>query len=179
MDNGEAASFAEALQELKDRTPHSFETLATHIGISRSALHRYCTAKGVPSDFAVVERFGKRCRASREELIELHRLWTLAGAARAPAARRARVTSAAPAADPAEEAGTRRARRARPWVTGLAGAAVTATAVGIVLSAVRAVRRRAGGRPRRGAGVLSAGRSRPGTSRSAAPRPPGPALWAG
>lgn len=70
--------FAAALRELKKRTPHSFEMLAARTGISRSALHRYCSGKSVPADFATVERFAKRCGADREELIGLHRLWVRA-----------------------------------------------------------------------------------------------------
>ena len=34
--------FAAALLALKERTPHSYETLAGRLDISRSALHRYC-----------------------------------------------------------------------------------------------------------------------------------------
>ena len=69
---------AAALSELKNRTPHSFETLAARTGISRSALHRYCSGKSVPADFATVERFAQRCGADRKELVGLHRLWVRA-----------------------------------------------------------------------------------------------------
>ncbi|QCD55581.1 helix-turn-helix domain-containing protein [Streptomyces hawaiiensis] len=76
--------FAAALRELKDRTPHSFETLAARTGISRSALHRYCSGTSVPADFATVERFAKRCGADRDELVGLHRLWVRATEPDAP-----------------------------------------------------------------------------------------------
>ncbi|MFJ4813876.1 helix-turn-helix domain-containing protein [Streptomyces sp. NPDC088801] len=84
MGHGGGTDFAAALRELKDRTPHSFETLAARTGISRSALHRYCSGKSVPADFATVERFAKRCGADREELVGLHRLWVRATEPEAP-----------------------------------------------------------------------------------------------
>jgi transcriptional regulator with XRE-family HTH domain len=68
-----------ALRELKNRTPHSFESLAMRTGVSRSALHRYCTGASLPADFGPVERFARHCGATRAELIELHRLWVQAG----------------------------------------------------------------------------------------------------
>ncbi|PJE96123.1 peptidoglycan-binding protein [Streptomyces carminius] len=70
--------FASALRELKERTPHSYETLAARLDLSRSALHRYCSGKAVPPDFGTVELLARQCGAGRDELTELHRLWTLA-----------------------------------------------------------------------------------------------------
>ncbi|MFF7718831.1 helix-turn-helix domain-containing protein [Streptomyces luteogriseus] len=84
MGHGGGTEFATALRKFKDRTPHSFETLAARTGISRSALHRYCSGKSVPADFATVERFAKRCGADREELVGLHRLWVRATEPDAP-----------------------------------------------------------------------------------------------
>ncbi|MEV8113473.1 helix-turn-helix domain-containing protein [Streptomyces xiamenensis] len=71
-------AFAGRLRELKDGTSHSFESLARRIGVSRSTLHRYCQGKGVPGEFATVERFARACKADRAVLTELHRLWVLA-----------------------------------------------------------------------------------------------------
>ncbi|WP_051130983.1 helix-turn-helix domain-containing protein [Streptomyces sp. AA0539] len=71
-------AFAERLRQLKDGTSHSFESLARRIGVSRSTLHRYCTGKGVPGEFATVERLARACKADRAALTELHRLWVLA-----------------------------------------------------------------------------------------------------
>ncbi|MFJ8590252.1 helix-turn-helix domain-containing protein [Streptomyces sp. NPDC093598] len=78
MGHGGGTDLAAALRELKERTPHSFETLAARTGTSRSALHRYCSGKSVPADFATVERFAKQCGADRGELVGLHRLWVQA-----------------------------------------------------------------------------------------------------
>ncbi|NJP65313.1 helix-turn-helix domain-containing protein [Streptomyces spiramenti] len=71
-------AFAEKLRELKGNTSHSFESIARRTGVSRSTLHRYCSGKGVPAEFATVERFARCCRAERADLTELHRLWVLA-----------------------------------------------------------------------------------------------------
>ncbi|WP_181008841.1 helix-turn-helix domain-containing protein [Streptomyces sp. SM12] len=71
-------AFAEKLRELKGGTSHSFESIARRTGVSRSTLHRYCSGKGVPAEFATVERFARCCRADRADLTELHRLWVLA-----------------------------------------------------------------------------------------------------
>lgn len=78
MRRTEEAAFASALRALKERTPHSFETLSARTGISRSALHRYCAGKAIPAEFATVERFAKRCGADRAELVDLHHLWVQA-----------------------------------------------------------------------------------------------------
>ncbi|KJK41855.1 hypothetical protein UK15_00080 [Streptomyces variegatus] len=76
--------FAEALLALKERTPHSYETLATRLDISRSALHRYCSGRAVPADFDVVRRLARQAGADRDEVTELHRLWVLASEPRTP-----------------------------------------------------------------------------------------------
>lgn len=76
------AGFAAALRALKERTPHSYASLAERTGISRSALHRYCTGKAVPADFAVVMHLARQARAQPDELRELHRLWAVATALR-------------------------------------------------------------------------------------------------
>ncbi|MFW6690357.1 helix-turn-helix domain-containing protein [Streptomyces sp. MAR4 CNX-425] len=77
-----AQEFAARLLELKVRSDRTFEALSLRVGVSRSALHRYCSGRGVPADYAVVERLGRLCRADERELSELHRLWVLADAAR-------------------------------------------------------------------------------------------------
>lgn len=76
-------AFADRLRQLKERTPHSYASLSARAGVSRSALHRYCSGHAVPARFAVVERLGRWCGADRAELLDLHRLWVLARDARA------------------------------------------------------------------------------------------------
>jgi hypothetical protein len=78
-DGGE---FARLLRELKDRSGHSYGTLSKRLHMSTSTLHRYCNGDAVPTDYAPVERLARFCRASPEELVELHRQWVLADAGR-------------------------------------------------------------------------------------------------
>ncbi|TCO55870.1 glycosyl hydrolase family 39 [Actinocrispum wychmicini] len=93
--------FARFLHELKDRSGRSYQALAAHTGISASALHRYCRGDGVPRQFAVVEKVGMVCGASKAELVELHRLWVLADAHRdLPADRAEPIPVAAPVVTP-------------------------------------------------------------------------------
>ncbi|MEV6618107.1 helix-turn-helix transcriptional regulator [Streptomyces sp. NPDC051051] len=77
-----AAEFAELLRELKDRSGLSYGTLAKRLHMSTSTLHRYCNGDAVPTDYAPVERLARLCKASPAELVELHRRWVLADAAR-------------------------------------------------------------------------------------------------
>ena len=72
------SEFAEALRGLKERTPHSYETLATGMGVSRSTLHRYCAGKAVPAEFEPVRRLAEQAEASPQDVAELRRLWELA-----------------------------------------------------------------------------------------------------
>lgn len=72
------AGFAGLLRELKDRSGHSYGTLAKRLHMSTSTLHRYCRGDVVPTDYAPVERLARLCKASPEELLELHRRWVLA-----------------------------------------------------------------------------------------------------
>ncbi|MBO1337836.1 helix-turn-helix transcriptional regulator [Streptomyces sp. VRA16 Mangrove soil] len=74
--------FAELLRELKDRSGLSYGVLAKRLHMSTSTLHRYCNGTAVPNDYAPVERFARLCKARPEELVELHRRWILADAAR-------------------------------------------------------------------------------------------------
>ncbi|MER5931755.1 helix-turn-helix transcriptional regulator [Streptomyces sp. NPDC002054] len=76
------AGFAGLLRELKDRSGHSYGTLAKRLHMSTSTLHRYCTGDVVPTDYAPVERLARLCKASPEELVELHRRWVMADANR-------------------------------------------------------------------------------------------------
>lgn len=73
----DATRLACLLQVLKDRTDRSYEALSRRVGVSRSALHRYCRGEVVPA-LEVVVRFGKVCGASPVEAEELLRYWALA-----------------------------------------------------------------------------------------------------
>ncbi|MFI8261320.1 MULTISPECIES: transcriptional regulator [unclassified Streptomyces] len=105
------AGFARLLRELKDRSGLSYGTLAKRLHMSTSTLHRYCIGDVVPADYAPVERLARLCKASPEELVELHRAWVLADANRLrkggePGARTASAESPVVTlpADPAEPA---------------------------------------------------------------------------
>ncbi|MFF9340206.1 MULTISPECIES: helix-turn-helix domain-containing protein [unclassified Streptomyces] len=78
-------ALAEALRELKERTPQSYDTLASQLNVSRSALHRYCTGRAVPPDFQVVELLARHANAQGREISDLYRKWDLARESR-PAA---------------------------------------------------------------------------------------------
>nr|WP_069770072.1 helix-turn-helix transcriptional regulator [Streptomyces sp. LUP30] len=90
--------FASLLTELKGRTERSYGSLARHLGMNTSTLHRYCAGEALPQDFAPVERLAEFCGATPEERLELHRRWLRAAAAR----QRPRDT----AAETPEQAGT-------------------------------------------------------------------------
>ncbi|KQX70730.1 helix-turn-helix transcriptional regulator [Streptomyces sp. Root1310] len=77
-----ATEFAELLRELKERSGLSYGMLAKRLHMSTSTLHRYCNGDAVPTDYAPVERLARLCKASPQELVELHRRWVLADAAR-------------------------------------------------------------------------------------------------
>ncbi|MGW8971013.1 helix-turn-helix domain-containing protein [Streptomyces platensis] len=81
-DAGDADAFAELLRGLKERSGLSYGTLAKRLHMSTSTLHRYCRGSAVPTEYAPAERLARVCRATPEELIELHRRWILADAAR-------------------------------------------------------------------------------------------------
>ncbi|MEV6978065.1 helix-turn-helix transcriptional regulator [Kitasatospora sp. NPDC093806] len=78
----ETDEFAGMLRTLKERSGHSYGVLATRLHTSTSTLHRYCNGAAVPAEYAPVERFARVCGASDAELVELHRHWILADAAR-------------------------------------------------------------------------------------------------
>lgn len=77
-----AAAFAALLGELKERSGLSYGVLAKRLHMGTSTLHRYCNGDAVPTDYAPVERLARLCKASPEELVELHRRWVLADAGR-------------------------------------------------------------------------------------------------
>ncbi|MEU0948214.1 helix-turn-helix transcriptional regulator [Streptomyces canus] len=92
--------FAQLLRELKDRSGLSYGTLAKRLHMSTSTLHRYCNGTAVPVDYAPVERLARVCRATPQELVELHRRWILADSERGR-----RPDQAAAAKEPAQEGG--------------------------------------------------------------------------
>jgi plasmid maintenance system antidote protein VapI len=77
--------FAGLLGELKQRSGLSYGVLAKRLHVSTSTLHRYVNGDAVPTDYAPVERLARACRATPEELVELHRRWVLADALRGQA----------------------------------------------------------------------------------------------
>ncbi|MFQ6198160.1 helix-turn-helix domain-containing protein [Streptomyces sp. NPDC000405] len=104
----ETEEFAELLRELKSRSGQSYAGLAKRLHMSTSTVHRYCNGDAVPAEYAPVERFARVCGAKPEELVELHRHWILADAAR----RRKAATSRAVAAPSATEGATEGAAEA-------------------------------------------------------------------
>ncbi|WP_217139634.1 helix-turn-helix transcriptional regulator [Streptomyces sp. AC627_RSS907] len=74
--------FAGLLRELKERSGLSYGALGKRLHMSASTLHRYVSGEVVPVEFAPVERLARVCRATPEELLELHRRWIRADALR-------------------------------------------------------------------------------------------------
>ncbi|MHA5049716.1 helix-turn-helix domain-containing protein [Streptomyces sp. SD15] len=74
--------FSELLGQLKERSGLSYGVLGKRLHMSASTLHRYVNGDAVPTDYAPVERFARVCKATPEELVELHRRWVLADARR-------------------------------------------------------------------------------------------------
>ncbi|CAM5702416.1 helix-turn-helix domain-containing protein [Streptomyces fumanus] len=74
--------FAGLLRELKERSGLSYGVLGKRLHMSASTLHRYVKGEVVPAEFAPVERLARLCRATPEELLELHRRWIRADALR-------------------------------------------------------------------------------------------------
>ncbi|MEU0037965.1 helix-turn-helix transcriptional regulator [Streptomyces sp. NPDC006333] len=93
--------FAGLLRELKERSGLSYGALAKRLHVSTSTLHRYVNGDAVPTDYAPVERLARVCRATPEELVELHRRWVLADALRGQ-----KGTAAGALAGAAADAGT-------------------------------------------------------------------------
>ncbi|GAB2959066.1 helix-turn-helix transcriptional regulator [Streptomyces pseudoechinosporeus] len=101
----ELSEFSELLGRLKERSGLSYGVLGKRLHTSASTLHRYVNGDAVPTDYAPVERFARVCKATPEELVELHRRWVLADARR-----RQKAGGAPPEEEPqartAAEAGT-------------------------------------------------------------------------
>ncbi|MFC8131078.1 helix-turn-helix domain-containing protein [Streptomyces sp. NPDC057302] len=92
-----AGDLAELLRELKERSGLSYGALAKRLHVSTSTLHRYVSGSAVPTEFAPLERLARVCKASREEMVEVHRRWILADASRGD---RKAGEAASPAATP-------------------------------------------------------------------------------
>ncbi|GGT36528.1 transcriptional regulator [Streptomyces kurssanovii] len=99
MDDATEATeaFARKLSELRERSGRTYGSLARRVGVGASTLHRYCSGRTVPMEFAPVERLARLCGCQGEELVGLHRLWVLADAARGT--RQERTLKAAPDTD--------------------------------------------------------------------------------
>ncbi|MFI1954643.1 helix-turn-helix domain-containing protein [Streptomyces xinghaiensis] len=138
----EKAEFAELLRGLKDRSGLSYGTLAKRLHMSASTLHRYCNGDAVPADYAPVERLARLCKATPDELVEVHRRWVVAGAARDRERRAAAAAAAAAgtAAGTAQADGTAAPGREAPNapVDGLPGPGARAGAAGATGSAAPA-----------------------------------------
>ncbi|MFD5629728.1 helix-turn-helix domain-containing protein [Streptomyces sp. NPDC127072] len=100
--------FPELLGRLKERSGLSYGVLGKRLHMSASTLHRYVNGDAVPTDYAPVERFARVCRATPEELLELHRRWILADA------RRGQKTGAASAKTGAASAETETRAETKP-----------------------------------------------------------------
>ncbi|MYR61938.1 helix-turn-helix domain-containing protein, partial [Streptomyces sp. SID625] len=74
--------FAGLLRELKERSGLSYGALGKRLHMSASTVHRYVSGDVVPTDYAPVERLARLCRATPDELLELHRRWVRADALR-------------------------------------------------------------------------------------------------
>ncbi|MFD9328558.1 helix-turn-helix domain-containing protein [Streptomyces sp. NPDC060065] len=74
--------FSELLGQLKQRSGLSYGVLGKRLHMSASTLHRYVNGDAVPTDYAPVERFARVCKATPDELVELHRQWVLVDARR-------------------------------------------------------------------------------------------------
>ncbi|WP_323136613.1 helix-turn-helix transcriptional regulator [Streptomyces sp. NBC_01500] len=92
----ETEEFATLLRKLKERSGRSYGVLAGKLHMSTSTVHRYCNGDAVPAEYAPVERFARLCSATPDELMDLHRRWLLADAAR----RRPKDTAVPQAAAP-------------------------------------------------------------------------------
>ncbi|WNF30897.1 helix-turn-helix domain-containing protein [Streptomyces sp. C11-1] len=75
-------ALAERLNALREGSGRTYASLARRVGVSGSTLHRYCTGRTVPAEFAAVERLARLCGAPGGEREALHRLWLLADAER-------------------------------------------------------------------------------------------------
>ncbi|MFF4748270.1 helix-turn-helix domain-containing protein [Streptomyces sp. NPDC002514] len=90
------SDFAELLRTLKERSRLSYGVLAKRLHMSTSTLHRYCNGDAVPTDYGPIERLARLCKATPEELVELHRRWVLADATRGKRTAASAETAPAP-----------------------------------------------------------------------------------
>ncbi len=97
--------FAALLGRLKERSGLSYGTLGKRLHLSASTLHRYVNGDAVPVDYAPVERLARLCRATPDELVELHRLWVRADVSRQRRAPAPAPTSSVDVHAPAPAAG--------------------------------------------------------------------------
>ncbi|MEH6379432.1 helix-turn-helix transcriptional regulator, partial [Streptomyces sp. KLMMK] len=89
------------LRSLKERSGLSYGVLAKRLHVSTSTLHRYCSGSAVPTEFAPVERLARLCKATPEELMEVHRRWIVADATRGRKTQAAAAVPETAAAAPA------------------------------------------------------------------------------
>lgn len=122
MAGDELSEFSELLGRLKERSGLSYGVLGKRLHTSASTLHRYVNGDAVPTDYAPVERFARVCKATPEELVELHRRWVLADA------RRRQKASGAPAEEEPQARTAAEARTEADVKTGAAEAEATAEA---------------------------------------------------
>ncbi|MEU6123658.1 helix-turn-helix transcriptional regulator [Streptomyces sp. NPDC047123] len=73
-----AGDLADLLRELKERSGLSYGVLSKRLHVSTSTLHRYVNGTAVPTEFAPVDRLARLCRATPQELVEVHRRWIVA-----------------------------------------------------------------------------------------------------
>ncbi|GGZ90651.1 helix-turn-helix domain-containing protein [Streptomyces bluensis] len=150
--------FSELLGRLKERSGLSYGVLGKRLHTSASTLHRYVNGDAVPTDYAPVERFARVCKATPEELVELHRRWVLADARRGQKAGGAAGVAAGGA--PAEEEPRARTAAESGSGSGSGSGAAAEAGTGAVEAGTEAVEAGAaesgpagGGRPLTGAPV--------------------------
>lgn len=73
--HGNAQRLGELLQDHRQRCGRTYEQLARKTFVSKSSLHRYCSGKSVPREFALVERIARACDVDQCDLDELYRCW--------------------------------------------------------------------------------------------------------
>ncbi|MFJ8074557.1 helix-turn-helix domain-containing protein [Streptomyces sp. NPDC096176] len=98
-------AFARRLNELREGSGRTYGALARRVGVGASTLHRYCSGRTVPMEFAPVERLARLCGCEGEDLVALHRLWVLADADRAMRQERAAKAATDKAGAVTEKAG--------------------------------------------------------------------------
>ncbi|WP_329024827.1 transcriptional regulator [Streptomyces sp. NBC_00690] len=82
MSTDDTEAFAQRLLEMREASGRSYGALARRMAVSASTLHRYCSGRTVPMEFAPIERLARLCGCRGDDLVALHRLWVLADAER-------------------------------------------------------------------------------------------------